>query len=272
MLENQNVAFIAEKLGYAPRGRYRIADLTLEKEPFAYPYRDAAGRARLWHDGVGRSWREANFRITFAKAKTHEHDWLTLGTKNVYGCFPSPDKIRRYHMREEVPDVTARSLLSFPVHFSFVDAWIASDGFQGYKIAHPQPLHLLFGGNDVCAVDIEIFKRAGFDPCPSMVVRRALEQTRAGATPRYAVRGDTTTTFAALTAWANIDDATVATIDRREEVYVNWGLLNLRPAAEHVDYEMFPPRNVVYRVGVWFLKLLYRILAPLGLLDRLFRG
>ena len=78
MLENRTVAFVAEQVGYKPAGRYRIADLTLESEPFDYEYLDKKGRSKVWKDRVGKTWREADFRITFAKCKTHEHDYMTL--------------------------------------------------------------------------------------------------------------------------------------------------------------------------------------------------
>jgi uncharacterized protein (DUF362 family) len=217
---------------------------------------------------VGRTWKNADFRMTFAKCKTHEHDWLTLGIKNVYGCFPSPAKIRTYHMRDEVFDVTARSLANFSVHFSIVDAHLASDGFQGYKIAnHPRPLKMLFGGADPVAVDMEIFARAGLDYRKSKFLKTAVEQLHGGAYPQYTVVGDATQ-FAALGPWENIDDDIVAFIDRAEEVYVAWGFINLKPAAVHVDYAMFPPKNVFFRIAVWLMRRLYALLSCLGLYKR----
>ncbi len=269
MLKNQEVAFVADKVGYRPEGRYRIADLTLESKPYAYEYLGADGKPRIFRDFVGETWRDAHFRISFAKAKTHEHDYLTLSIKNVYGCFPSPTKIRSYHMRDEVFDVTARSLRNFPVHFAFVDAWMCSDGFQGYKVAHRRPLLMLFGGPSPVAVDTEICKRAGIDPRKCKMIVRTAEQIHGGVLPTYTVKGDTETRFADVVAWENIKDETVASIDRREEVYINWGLVNSK-AAELIDQKMFPPRNLIYRIGLWSMKWVYRALVATGLWQRLF--
>lgn len=271
MLQNQNVAFIAKQVGYRPNGRYRIADLSLESTRYSYEYLDGRGRPRKWRDVVGKTWKEADFRVTFAKAKTHEHDWLTLSIKNVYGCFPSPFKIRKYHMHDEVFDVTARSLRNFPVHFAFVDAWVASDGFQGYKIANPRPLNMLFGGASCVSVDVEIFKRAGFATCPSKMVLRAVEQLHGGKLPAYTVKGDLATTFAALGPWDNISDQTVQFVDRAEEVFINWGFINMK-ASSYVDYVMFPPRTLVYRLGVWAMKWVYKLLAALRIWGRIFHS
>lgn len=128
MLNNHNVRFVASKIGYQPRGRYAIADLSLEALRFDYAYVDRRGRLKTWRDVVGKTWKEADFRISFAKCKTHEHDWMTLGVKNVYGCFPATNKIARYHIRNEVFEVTGRSI--WPVVLShwllnvFLDAAI----------------------------------------------------------------------------------------------------------------------------------------------------
>ncbi|NIM18033.1 MAG: DUF362 domain-containing protein [Candidatus Aminicenantes bacterium] len=257
MLKNHNVEFVAGQIGFEPKGRYKIVDLTLESVPYKYIYKDKKGNTRKWKHSVGRSWMEADFRITFPKCKTHEHDWMTLGVKNVYGCLPKPNKVAVYHIRYEVFDVTARSLLSFPVHFSFIDAWVGSDGFQGYKIANPQKLNMLFGGGDIVAVDMEIFKRAGLDPHKSIFLKKTVEQLYDGAYPTYTVKGDKDTKFSQLCDWKNIEDKIVQGIDVMEEVYIAWGFINLKAISTLVDYKMFPPKNFFYRLLVWLSKKLY---------------
>lgn len=252
MLKNHNVKFVAHQIGYRPDGRFRIVDLTNEAVPYDYDYTDGQGKTKVWKDVVGITWRDADFRISFAKCKTHEHDWMTLSVKNIYGCFPSPNKISKYHIRNEVFDVTARSLRNFPVHFSLIDAWIGSDGFQGYKIEHPQPLKMLFGGRDAVAVDMEVFRRAGLAAEKSKILRNAVEQVHQGEYPRYAVRGDEATHFSDVCAWQNISDDIVRSIDLLEEVYIAWALINLKPTAETVDFNLFPPKNFLYRFLVWF--------------------
>ena len=259
MLQHHTVAFVAAQIGYDPRDRYRIADLTHESETYRYRYIDAKGKTRTWKDKVGRSWRDADFRLSFAKCKTHEHDWLTLGVKNIYGCLPRPDKVQRYHIRQEMSDLAARALANFPVHFTFVDAWIASDGFQGYKLPRPKHLRMLFGGNNTVAVDMEIFTRAGVDPYKSSILRRSVEQLYAGEYPKYLVRGDQHTTFQQRGPWENISDTTVKAIDILEEIYIAWGILNLEPVAVQIDYAMFPPKNLLTRIAVWCMKKLYSV-------------
>lgn len=270
MLKNHHVKFVAEKIGYKPDDKYKIVDLTLESEPFRYTYRDKKGKTKKWKDSVGKTWKNADCRITFAKCKTHEHDWMTLGVKNIYGCFPKPNKVSRYHIRNEVFDVTARSISNFPVHFSFVDAWIASDGFQGYKIPHPQELKMLFGGNNAIAVDMEIFKRAGLDFRKSKILKKSVEQLYDGAYPQYIVKGDENTLFSQLCPWENVSDKIVEGIDILEEVYIAWAFINLKPAAKHIDYELFPPKNIIYRFATWAMKKLYGVFKGIRFFKKLY--
>ena len=270
MLKNHTVEFVADKVGYRPRGRYRIIDLTLESEPFNYTYKDRKGKTKTWKDKVGKSWKEADFRITFAKCKTHEHDWMTLGLKNIYGSFPPADKVCRYHIKNEVFDVTARSIANFPVHFSFIDAWLGSDGFQGYKFAHPKELNMLFGGDNPIAVDMEVFKRAGLDFRKSNILRKAVDQLYDGDYPPYSVAGDADTQFSQLTEWENIADKIVKSIDFFEEVFISWAFINLRAGAELIDYEMFPPKNILYRFVVCMTKKTYGIYKLIRYLKKRF--
>ncbi|MBN1581965.1 MAG: DUF362 domain-containing protein [Anaerolineae bacterium] len=258
MLKNHNVAFVAKQIGYDPRGRYKIVDLTLESRPFRYHYQDERGREKTWKDRVGQSWQEADFRVTFAKCKTHEHDWMTLGVKNIYGCFPRTNMVCKYHIQNEVDEVTARSIRNFPVHFCFIDAWVASDGFQGYKIANPKELKMLFGGPNAIAVDMEAFKRAGVDPHKSKILGKSVEQVYDGDYPPYRVAGDTSTLFSHLCDWENVSDEIVNSIDVLEEVYISWAFLNLKPSTL-IDHDLFPPKNVLYRSVAWISKQLYSV-------------
>lgn len=260
MLKNHNVKFIADQIGYRPDGRYKIVDLTLESEPYNYEYIDKSGKIKIWKDVVGKTWNEADFRITFAKCKTHEHDWMTLGIKNVYGCFPSPGKVSRYHIKYEVFDVTAYLVRNFPIHFSFIDAWVGSDGFQGYKIPRPQNLKMLFGGRDAVAVDMEVFRRAGFDTHKSKILQKTVQQINDGNFPGYIVEGDKDTMFNQITNWENVSDEVVSGIDILEEVYIAWGVINLVPAGMQIDYKLFPPKNLLYRIAVYVMKKLYGII------------
>lgn len=270
MMKNHTVAFVAKQIGYRPRGRYQIVDLTLESVPYVYKYLDRKRKLCFWKDTVGKTWRDADFRISFAKCKTHEHDWMTLSVKNVYGCFPNPNKVCRYHIQHEIFDVTARMMANFPVHFAFVDAWIGSDGFQGYKIGRPKPLHMFFAGPDPVAVDMEIFRRAGLDFRKSRILRAVVNQTANGLYPAYQVIGDQTTLFSQILPWENVSESIVQAIDILEEVYIAWGFINMKPGAEVIDYRLFPPKNFFSRMAVWMTKQLYSVFKATRFFKKLY--
>jgi len=258
MLKNHNVKFISQQIGYNPNDRYKIVDLTLEEKTYKYTFKNKNGKIKKWKDSVGETWRDADYRISFAKCKTHEHDWMTLSVKNIYGCFPATKKVKKYHMQKEVWTVTSRSLRNFPIHFAFVDGWISSDGFQGYKIANPKETKILFGGENAVAVDMEIFKRVGLDYKLSKILKESVFQLYDGTYPTYRMIGDSTK-FKDICEWENISTPTVKFINLLEEIYIAWGFINLK-AGREVDYKLFPPKNFFNNFLVWLSKQLYNFL------------
>lgn len=77
---NRDVVTVARYFGYSEKN-YRLVDLTQEMVP--YDFGD-----RLGTHPVGPTWRDADFRISFAKNKTHLSCYFTLTIKNLYGCLP----------------------------------------------------------------------------------------------------------------------------------------------------------------------------------------
>lgn len=85
---DREVPNVARLAGYDPKGRYEIVDLTAEKVPHRF-------RGPLGDHVVGPTWRDADFRISFAKNKTHTWAFYTLTLKNIYGALAMQDKIPR---------------------------------------------------------------------------------------------------------------------------------------------------------------------------------
>ena len=255
-LKGHDVQRIAAMSGYSGEG-YRVINLT--EAPVSHPYRWRAtdGAELTWKHVVGPSWRDADFRISFAKCKTHNADYFTLTLKNVFGCFPLKNKLKHYHAYREVPDVTAASVWTFPIHFAVIDAFTASDGYQGYKTqAHPKPLHLMLAGPDAVCVDMECAKRGGIAPTKMRIVSRVIEWALEGKIPPYEVVGDQQTMFTDIVPqWANIEDAVVARQNWAEEILPITGLLNVG-AAGYVDFDLFPARH---RLLYYLFRLLYAL-------------
>ncbi|MDI6798220.1 MAG: DUF362 domain-containing protein [Desulfatibacillaceae bacterium] len=103
---------------------------------------------------VGKTWVEADFRISFCKMKTHFYSYYTLAVKNIYGCLPLQDKVSHYHCKRLVGLWTAHCIKALPVDWAVVDGFTAADGILGVKIkAVCNRPHTLIAGNDLLAVD-----------------------------------------------------------------------------------------------------------------------
>ena len=77
---------------------------------------------------VARSSLEADFRISFAKNKTHAYAYYTLTLKNIYGALPLANKFKEYHCTRGIYETTIEYLAAFPVHYGLVDAFLSADG------------------------------------------------------------------------------------------------------------------------------------------------
>jgi uncharacterized protein (DUF362 family) len=167
--ENREVAKVAEYVGYQPQN-YRICDLTLEKEE--YDYGGPLGRHY-----VGRTWRDADFRISFAKNKTHSFCYYTLTFKNIYGTLPLENKLFEYHKKREYDWPTIESLKHFPVHFGLIDAFISADGPMGVvSDVKPNLTKTIIGGEKLVAVDWVGALKMGLNPLKSRFMQIAVRE------------------------------------------------------------------------------------------------
>ena len=156
--DNRDVVTVAEYVGYSQSKNYRIVDLTNEMVEHDYG-------GRLGKHFVGRTWRDADFRVSFAKNKTHMFSNYTLTLKNVYGTFPPQNKLKEYHTERDYDWPTIQALKDFPVDFGLIDAFISADGQFGV-IADPKPnlTQTIIAGENLLAVDWVGAKKMGLDP------------------------------------------------------------------------------------------------------------
>jgi len=167
--KNRDVARVAEFAGYSG-GNYRIVDLT--GEAVAYDYGGYLGTYF-----VGKTWRDADFRISFAKNKTHFQCYFSLCVKNIYGTTPEENKFLEYHRDREFDRVTVEMLKAFPVHFGIIDATVSSDGVMGLKADYsPKHTKTIIAGRDIVAVDHVGASKMGLDPMKSRFHRLAVEE------------------------------------------------------------------------------------------------
>ncbi|MEJ2673553.1 MAG: DUF362 domain-containing protein, partial [Deltaproteobacteria bacterium] len=158
---NRRVLEVAEYLGYAIDGSagYKLVDLT----------EDASEEQNLGTylgpHPVPLTWKNADFRISFAKNKTHAYAYYTLTLKNVYGALPLANKFKEYHHQRDIYHTTMEYLQAFPVDFGIIDAHLSADGpFGVFADPEPNVTETIIGGENLVAVDWVGASKMGLDP------------------------------------------------------------------------------------------------------------
>lgn len=212
---NRDVLSVARHVGYSTEKNYRIMDLTEEITPYDYG-------ARLGRHYAGVTWRDADFRISFAKNKTHPFCYYSLALKNVYGALPVQNKLRAYHTKRSYDWPTIESLKHFPVHFGIIDAFWSADGEFGC-ICHPDPLltKTIIGGENLIAVDWVGAKKMGLNTDDVHVGRFLHLAIEAFGKPDINWIGDKSE----YESWRNVSTTMVYFLDLVENAYsfTNWG-------------------------------------------------
>ena len=165
------VTEMAEYLGFNGSAGYSVIDMT----------RDAAERQYLGPNlglhPVSSIWRNADFRISFAKNKTHAYSYYTLTLKNIYGALPLANKFKEYHCDRDIYKTTIEYLKAFPVDYGLVDAYLSADGpFGIFADPVPNETHTIIGGTDLVAVDWVAASKMGIDPMISNYMKLAVEE------------------------------------------------------------------------------------------------
>lgn len=168
--DQRRVCEMAEYLNYDRKAGYKVVDMTED----AQEYRHLG--PHLGYHPVSTIWRDADFRISFAKNKTHAYAYYTLTLKNIYGALPLAYKFKEYHCKRDIYHTAIEYLEAFPVHFGLVDAYKSADGPFGI-FADPSPnlTHTIIGGDDLVAVDWVGATKMGIDPMISQYMRLAVK-------------------------------------------------------------------------------------------------
>ncbi|MCL6622786.1 MAG: DUF362 domain-containing protein [Syntrophobacterales bacterium] len=170
--DKRSVREVAQYLGYVTDGSagYRLVDLTLDEweERYLGPH--------LGLHPVPRTWRDADFRISFAKNKTHAYAYYSLTLKNIYGALPLADKFSAYHTGRDIYHTTMEYLRAFPVHFGIIDAHLSADGpFGVFADPEPNRTETVIAGPDLVAVDWVGASKMGLNPKISRYMELAVQ-------------------------------------------------------------------------------------------------
>ncbi len=250
----RTVPAVAAMCGYSGQG-YDLVDLSKDTVDFDYG-------GLLRKHPAGRVWVEADYRVTFAKNKTHWQCYYTACLKNVYGCLPQWDKMRYYHgqtkRRENIEFFQATILINdkLPAHFAFLDAWVSGDGLTGHvRDPHPNPTRTIFASENAYALDWVAGEKMHIDPRKNFVIQEALRRWGEITITRT---GDLTP----WKPWRNVRPIVVTAFDFIEEYY--WfGRFMSRAAATEMD-PRFPPVgrfNWFFRICQFFVSLGERLMV-----------
>lgn len=166
---NRSVASVARYFGIESPD-FRVVDLAREQERHVYP----RGMA---HDTIGRTWRDADFRIAFGKMRGHptDHFWLTMTIAE--GLGPRHDAYM-FLERQSQRHIASMTLLNeFPYDFALLDAYdTAADGLMGiFGAARPKRPRRVYAGADALSVDLVAARHMGVrDPLAARTLRAAV--------------------------------------------------------------------------------------------------
>ena len=221
--KNRDVRTLARYIGLLGE-KYAIVDLSENYVSYISPAASAAAGKPTERD-VHPVWRDGDFRISFAKNKTHAYAFYTLTIKNIYGALPRGNKFKEYHCNRaefgEDPIYTPaiELLQDFPVNFGFVDAYFSADGMFGvFADKKPDFTGTIIGGDDLVAVDWIGASKMGLDPKISRYMQLAV---KAFGKPEIILIGD----HSLYPDWQNVPSLFVKATPILMDRNYSWGLI-----------------------------------------------
>jgi len=243
--DKRSVREMAEYLGYDRKAGYEVVDMTLDADE-----RQVLG-PHLGHHPVSRSWRKADFRISFAKNKTHAYAYYTLTLKNIFGALPLANKFKEYHCGRGIYETTIEYLTAFPVDYGLVDAYLSADGpFGIFADPAPNETNTIIGGTDLVAVDWIAASKMGIDPMISTYMKLAVE---AFGKPEIHLVGDPNP----YRPWLNVPVALTLFTNKGVDASHYFGNL-MYSAAAQMDETHFRHKN-----RALYMRLLRKMTVPL---------
>lgn len=243
--DKRSVREMAKYLGFDGSEGYIVVDMT----------QDAVEKQHLGpHLGlhpVSKVWREADFRISFAKNKTHAYSYYTLTLKNIYGALPMANKFKEYHCDRDIYHTTIEYLTAFPVHYGLVDGHTSADGpFGVFADPAPNVTETIIGGADLVAVDWVAATKMGIDPMISKHMRLAVDKF---GKPGIRLIGDANF----YRPWLNVPVALTLFTHKGMDADYHFGNL-LYMVSSQMDETRFQHRS-----RAWHIRFLHKLTVPL---------
>ena len=166
--QHRSVDELADYFGYRS-SHYRVVDGTEEQVRYSYS-------RGLGQYSVSSTWKDADYRISFGKMRSHPIELAYLTVGNVEWMGGRCDEFIFLERQAQRETAIMMLLDAFPPHFAILDAYdSAADGLVGV-MACPRPKRplRLYAGSDALAVDIVAARHMGLlDPRQSSILRAA---------------------------------------------------------------------------------------------------
>ena len=166
--QRRSVDALADYFGYRSPD-YRVVDGT--EEQVRYSYSRGFGQY-----SVSSTWKDADYRISFGKMRSHPIELAYLTVGNVEWMGGRCDEFIFVERQAQRETAIMMLLDAFPPHFAILDAYdSAADGLVGV-MACPRPKRplRLYAGPDALAVDTVAARHMGLqDPRQSSILRAA---------------------------------------------------------------------------------------------------
>jgi uncharacterized protein (DUF362 family) len=153
--QNRSVEAVAEYFNFVSN-RYRLADASSEQEPHQF----ARGMGQRT---VSKTWKEADFRISFAKMCSHPVDIVYLTLNNIESLGENCQTFIFAERQAHKETAVMMLLDDFPPHFALIDAYdSAADGLLGMmSCRRPKTPRRFYAGRDALAVDMVAARHQG---------------------------------------------------------------------------------------------------------------
>jgi len=164
----RSVRDVAEYFGFTSPS-YRLVDAS--DDQVGHPY--ARGMAQYT---VSRSWRDADFRISLGKMRSHPIELAYLSLANVEWLGARCDQFLFCERQAQRETAIMMLLDSCPPHFALLEAWDnIPDGLVGVMgCKRPRSPLRFYAGRDALAVDVVAARHIGIrDPRDSSILRAA---------------------------------------------------------------------------------------------------
>ena len=182
--QHRTVSEVAEYFGIRSEN-YRIVDT--EEDQVQHQY--SRGMAQYT---IAKTWRDADFRISFPKLRSHPIEMALLCVGNIEWVGGRCDEYLFLERQADRATAVMMLLNDFPPHFGIIDAFEnIPDGLVGVMGCR-KPIHPMrfYAGPDALAVDTVALRQIGVEQFEASSLLRSTAQWFGGATNRIKVIGE----------------------------------------------------------------------------------